>query len=46
MVYTIIKFLDKKYMSIFTISKETYKQDLTVDAECKSLYGESLHHLN
>ena len=27
-------------MSIFTINKETYKQDLTVDAECKSLYGE------
>lgn len=27
-------------MSIFTINKETYEQDLTVDPECKSLYGE------
>ena len=35
-----MKFLTKEYMSILTIIKDDFEQDLTVDPECKSLYGE------
>ncbi len=35
-----MKFLIKKYMSILTINKNDFEQDLTVNPECKALYGE------